>query len=93
MYTVCRMVEDREFNWDVKINGLTVLPRYAYTNREAWYNHLETLGHEKINASLKWLYAVPKTSTRYQPLSDYLYEALLDKLEEWNENIRSNHNE
>lgn len=85
MYPLVEIVEDREMNWDVVINGLVVHPRYAYTTRQFWYDHLATLGHEKINAALERLYSVPKTSSRYQPLSDYLYKRLLDKLEEWNE--------
>ena len=80
-----RMLEGRECRWTIVINGKNVLPRYAYINRQDWYNHLETLGHKKINAALKKLYSIPKTSSRYQPLSDYLYNRLLDKLEEWSD--------
>ena len=81
-----RFLQDREYKWRVTINGVKVLPRYAFTSRQLWYDHLQSLGHEKISAALDRLYAVPKTSSKYRRLSDYLYEKLLDKLQEWNEN-------
>ena len=85
MNSAVRFLEDREYKWSVTINGLKVLPRYAFTSRQLWYDHLQSLGHKKINAALNKLYSVPKTSSKYQYLSDCLYEKLLDKLEEWGE--------
>jgi len=74
---------------DININGKAVNPRYAYTSRSDWYDHLLTLNHKGITGAINHLRNDVEPGKR-RAMSDYLESKLLSKLESIQDNKELN---